>query len=103
MGRFLQLMEIMVPMTMMETHLKLENAAWNKLNVVLPLVYQCRYSGINCPDDLYDSIYYNIGTPYYQGNMDPQEELIDVGDRIMEKLIDYIQENKPPKEYLDKV
>ena len=56
----------------------------------MPLVYQCRYSGMNCPDDLVDAIYINKGVPYYQGNKTTSDELLEKADVIFEKLIDYI-------------
>jgi hypothetical protein len=40
----------------------------------MPLVYQCRYSGINCPDELVEAFYINKGIPYYEANLDMQYE-----------------------------
>lgn len=67
---------------------------WNVMNSVMPLVYQCRYSGINCPDDLVESFYINQGIPYYQANLQTSDELITRGDGVLERLIDYINNSK---------
>jgi multimeric flavodoxin WrbA len=65
---------------------------WDVKNVVMPLVYQCRYSGMNAPDDLVESFYTNKGIDYYQSNLDMNEnpEFISKADLLIEKLIDYI-------------
>jgi multimeric flavodoxin WrbA len=65
---------------------------WDVKNAVLPLVYQCRYSGINCPDDLVESFYINKGKDYYQANIDMPKtfEFFQKADVLIEKLIDYI-------------
>ena len=68
---------------------------WNIQNSVMPLVYQCRYSGMNCPDDLVESIYLNKGIPYYQANKSPLDELQVIGDRVFEKLLDYLKYKNP--------
>lgn len=56
----------------------------------MPLVYQCRYSGINCTDDLVESFYINRGKDYYQANLDFSEEFLTRADNLMERLIDRI-------------
>jgi multimeric flavodoxin WrbA len=66
------------------------DSMWNIQNSVMPLVYQCRYSGMNCPDDLVESIYINKGIPYYQANKTTSDELLERADKVFEKLIDYI-------------
>lgn len=66
---------------------------WNVLDCVMPLVYQCRYSGMLCPDDLVEAFYINQGLPYYQANLQTSDELLERGDKVLEKLIDYINEN----------
>jgi multimeric flavodoxin WrbA len=68
---------------------------WNIQNSVMPLVYQCRYSGMNCPDDLVESIYINKGMAYYQANKSPLDELQVIGDRVFEKLLDYLKYKNP--------
>jgi multimeric flavodoxin WrbA len=65
---------------------------WDVKNSVMPLVYQCRYSGINVPDDLIESFYINSGKDYYQANldMDHTREFFNRADILLEKMIDYI-------------
>jgi len=70
------------------------DSMWNIQNSVMPLVYQCRYSGMNCPDDLVESIYINKGLPYYQSNKMTSDLLLETADNVFEKLIDYITQNK---------
>jgi hypothetical protein len=66
---------------------------WDVKNSVMPLVYQCRYSGINCPDDLVESFYINQGVPYYQANQDFDSEVgvFKKMDNLVEKLLDYLK------------
>jgi hypothetical protein len=59
-------------------------------NNVMPLVYQCRFSGIHCPDDLVEAIYMNEGMPYYQANLSPLDQLFELSDGVVERMIDYI-------------
>jgi len=65
---------------------------WDVKNVVMPLVYQFRYSGMNAPDDLVESFYTDKGIGYYQSNLNMSEnpEFISKADLLIEKLIDYI-------------
>jgi multimeric flavodoxin WrbA len=69
---------------------------WDVRNTVMPLVYQCRYSGIDCPDELVEAFYVNKGKPYYQANLDmPQEdEFTERMDRLVEAMIERISEKK---------
>lgn len=66
---------------------------WDVRNSVMPLVYQCRYSEINCPDDLVEAFYINQGKSYYQANLDmPEEfEFFTRMDNLMEKLLNYLK------------
>ncbi len=65
---------------------------WDVKNSVMPLVYQCRYSGINVPDDLIESFYINKGVDYYQANLDIEKnkEFFNRADSLIERMIDYI-------------
>ena len=65
---------------------------WDPKNNVMPLVYQCRYSEINCPDDLIEAFYINKGKPYYQANLDmPEEsEFFMKMDRLVKRLVTYL-------------
>ena len=64
--------------------------SWDVRNCVMPLVYQCRYSGINCPDDLVEAFYINKGLDYFEANLQRNEELYSRADQIMEKLLDHL-------------
>jgi len=64
--------------------------SWDVRNSVMPLVYQCRYSGLNCPDDLVESFYINKGLDYFEANLQPNKELFDRADNLMDKLISYL-------------
>lgn len=68
------------------------DSAWNVRDCVMPLVYQSRYSGINCPDDLVESFYINKGEPYYQSNleMESESEFFTRMDGLVERLLDYL-------------
>lgn len=70
--------------------------AWDVKNSVMPLVYQCRYSGINAPDDLVEAFYINQGKAYYQANLDmPEEtEFFYRMENLMDKLLNYIEQQK---------
>lgn len=65
---------------------------WDVKNSVMPLVYQCRYSEINCPDDLIEAFYVNKGKDYYQANLDIEstDEFFQRADSLMERLSNYI-------------
>jgi len=64
--------------------------SWDVRNSVMPLVYQCRYSGINCPDDLVEAFYINKGLDYFEANMQKNQQLYDKADELMDKLLDYL-------------
>lgn len=67
---------------------------WDVKNSIMPLVYQCRYSGINCPDDLVDAFYMNKGVPYYQANLDFNNndgEYFSRIDNLVERLLNYLK------------
>jgi len=66
---------------------------WDVRNSVMPLVYQCRYSGIDCPDDLVEAFYINHGIPYYQANieMDSQKEFFQRANDLMERIYNKIR------------
>jgi hypothetical protein len=63
---------------------------WSVRNNVMPLVYQCRFSGIHCPDDLVEAIYINEGLPYYRANMEPLDQVLELADGVVERMVDYI-------------
>ena len=64
---------------------------WDVRNCIMPLVYQCRFSGMNCPDDLVESIYINQGMEYYKANMQSLDFMCELSDGVVERMIDYIE------------
>lgn len=61
----------------------------------MPLVYQCRYSEISCPDDLVEAFYVNKGLEYYEANIKENPEMNQHMDLLIERLIDYINYRRP--------
>jgi multimeric flavodoxin WrbA len=70
--------------------------SWDVRNSVMPLVYQCRYSMMNCPDDLVEAFYINKGLDYYEANLQPNQELYDRADALIDRLMKYLSESKFP-------
>jgi multimeric flavodoxin WrbA len=70
--------------------------AWDVRDCVMPLVYQCRYSGIDCPDELVEAFYVNKGKPYFQANLDMpgEDEFTERMDGLVSRLVDRISKNK---------
>jgi multimeric flavodoxin WrbA len=66
--------------------------SWDVRNSVMPLVYQCRYSGIDCPDDLVEAFYINKGIDYYEANLQPNQELFDRANSLMERIIQRLEQ-----------
>jgi multimeric flavodoxin WrbA len=64
--------------------------SWDVRNSVMPLVYQCRYSMINCPDDLVEAFYINHGLDYYEANLQPNDELFQRADSLIDRLVNYL-------------
>lgn len=60
---------------------------WDVKNCVMPLVYQCRYSEINCPDELIEAVYVNEGVPYYKANMMGNDVLTEKINDLFERLL----------------
>lgn len=63
---------------------------WDIRNSVMPLVYQCRYSGMICPDELVEAFFINKGIKYYEANMLENKEMYDRIDKLVDKMITYI-------------
>lgn len=63
------------------------------ISAIMPIVNQCRYSGINVPDDLIDAIVINKGISYYEGNKEYKynKEFLDMGKNILIKLYNYLK------------
>jgi multimeric flavodoxin WrbA len=66
---------------------------WDVKNSVLPFVYQCRYSGMRCPDDLVEAFYINKGVPYYEANaeMPYEREFFNRMDNLVRTVLKYIE------------
>lgn len=60
---------------------------------VMPIVTQCRYSGINVPDDLIETFYMNQGEPYYTSNIDLVNNMrpFESASNLLERLLTYLQ------------
>lgn len=61
--------------------------SWDIRNSVMPLVHQCRYSGIECPDDLVEAIYVDKDKKYSESNVLINPELISRIDKLIEKIL----------------
>ena len=59
---------------------------------IAPIVNQCRYSGINVPNDLIEAFYINKDKDYYTSNLDLENlsKPFDNADRLLENLKKYI-------------
>jgi multimeric flavodoxin WrbA len=59
---------------------------------IKPIVFQCRYSGINVPDDLIEAFYMNMGLDYYTSNttLDKNRLPFEKSEQLIERLIQYI-------------
>jgi len=68
--------------------IEIGDSNWDPVNSIMPLVYQCRYSGINCPDELVEAFYINKGIPYYEANLEMkyEEEFFERMDSLLNKL-----------------
>lgn len=60
-------------------------------HAVLPLVWQCRYSGINVPDDLVGGMHINRGFSYASGNDRAAKDarFLEAGRALVHKLVAY--------------
>jgi hypothetical protein len=63
---------------------------WDVKNSVMPLVYQCRYSAIDCPDELIEAFHINKGLDYFEANLQPNKELFERADSLMDRLIKHL-------------
>lgn len=65
---------------------------WPVKNAVMPLVYQCRYSKIDAPDELIEAFDINAGQPYYEANliMEFESEFFQRMDALLERLSSYL-------------
>lgn len=65
-------------------------------NAILPLIAQCKYSGIFVPDDLVWSKYFGEGLDYATGNdvYDDDKILFNEAEALLNRLIDTIKNSK---------
>lgn len=62
-------------------------------STIMPIVFQCRYSGIEVPNNLIQAFYTNKGEPYYQSNIefDENKDFFEKADELIENLLDYLE------------
>jgi multimeric flavodoxin WrbA len=65
-------------------------------STIMPIVFQCRYSGIEVPDKLVQAFYTNKGEPYYQSNIefDENKDFFDKADQLMENLLEHLEKKE---------
>jgi multimeric flavodoxin WrbA len=66
---------------------------WNPKEAVLPIVYQCRYSEIDSPDELIEAFNINKGIPYYTANLlfGYEAEFFIRMDSLLQKLANHLR------------
>jgi multimeric flavodoxin WrbA len=69
---------------------------WEPINSILPIVYQCRYSKIDAPNELIEAFNINKGQPYYLANliMQYEGEFFERMDNLLDRLLYYINSKK---------
>ena len=69
---------------------------WDMKNAIMPLVFQCRYSEIEVPDQLIECFYINEGKEYYQANIDFEKtpEFIERADNLVERLLEFLEQKQ---------
>jgi multimeric flavodoxin WrbA len=75
----------------------IQDKMWDVRNCVMPLVYQCRYSGMNCPDELVEAFYVNKGLKYSEANMFDNPEMYSRMDGLMDRMLTYIKSGSSEK------
>ncbi len=67
---------------------------WDVKNSIMPLVHQCRYSGMICPDELVDAMYVNRKISYAESNLELNEELSVRLNILVENIISAYETSK---------
>lgn len=67
---------------------------WDVRDCVMPIVFQCRYSGMIAPDNLVEAFYMNEGKPYYEGNMEDNPEMKIRMEGLLERILDTLNNEK---------
>ena len=57
------------------------------IQAVMPIVWQCRYSAIDVPDDCVGGLHMNVGIPYSEANREPLNVAIDKATKVMLRLV----------------
>jgi multimeric flavodoxin WrbA len=70
-----------------------EGATNDPRQAILPIVWQCRYSGIFVPDDLVVALHMNEGRSYSEGNdrLEQNEDGLRQAEDLMRRLVRYLQ------------
>jgi hypothetical protein len=73
-----------------------ENGYVSPREAIVPLVKQCRYSGIFVPDNCVEGVVFGYKKPYSQNNKDVKsaEELIDKAVELVGNLVNEIKKRK---------
>lgn len=63
---------------------------------IMPIVNQCRYSGIFVPDSCIEGVVFGYGKPYSQNNIDAKrsEQLVEKASRLVDTLVKEISKRK---------
>lgn len=66
---------------------------WDPRQAVLPIVYQCRYSEIDSPDELIEAFNINKGIPYYAANLlfGYEAEFFNRMDSLLQRLANHLR------------
>jgi hypothetical protein len=63
----------------------------NPLNTIKPIIWQCRYMGIDVPDELVEAFYMNEGISYSDANDKSLDPAIEKGNVLIKNVCDYIK------------
>ena len=62
---------------------------------IMPIVNQCRYSGIFVPDNCIEGVVFGYGSPYSQNNIDVKKsDLVNKATRLINNLVQEIKKRK---------
>jgi multimeric flavodoxin WrbA len=78
-----------------DTFSKSEENSWysDPKATIMPQVLQCKYSGIEVPDNLIEAFYTNKGLPYYEANLDfwENETFFKRADKLIENFLQHLE------------
>ena len=82
-----------------ESFSKKEEDVWfsDPKSCIMPIVLQCKYSGIEVPDNLIEAFYTNVGISYYDANKDfwSNDIFFSKADLLIQNLLEYLQKQSP--------